>query len=167
MLFIQPLLAYVADEKHLRKFPSPSYASLASSQRILKNLQCKHFLAVHEAHQKLGAHVQIAANHISISEPQAAYDICGHCARSIKDAWYDDGADKLRNMADARLMVDIKQEKDDRPRLRSDDSCNFLSAVLALEIASTAGGSNFDRRDNRKPLDESSRKWVKWLGLGK
>lgn len=52
----------------------------------MKNLQCEHFLAVHEAHQKLGTHVRIAPNHVSISDPAAMNDIYGHGADFLKDA---------------------------------------------------------------------------------
>jgi hypothetical protein len=60
--------------------------------RILKNLQSEHFLAVHEAHQKLGRHVRIAPNHVSVSDPAAMNNIYGHDAGFLKDAWYDGGA---------------------------------------------------------------------------
>jgi hypothetical protein len=50
VLFLQPIVSFFRDAKHLHKFPAPSYAGISSLWRILKNLQCEHFLAVHEAH---------------------------------------------------------------------------------------------------------------------
>lgn len=101
-LFIQPIIAYLRDSKHLRKFPSPPGAGISSLWRIVKNLQYKHYLAVHEAHQELGTHVRIAPNHVSVADPEAMNDIYGHGAGMLKDAWYDGGAGEFRHMADAR-----------------------------------------------------------------
>ena len=94
-IFVQPVASYFADRKHLRKFPAPEYAGFSSLWRILQNLKCRHYLAVHEAHQTFGTHVRIAPNHVSISDPQAMNDIYGHGANFLKDAWYDGGAGEL------------------------------------------------------------------------
>ena len=102
LLFLSPVVAYVRDPKHLRKFPSPPSAGISSFWRIIKNLQNKHYLAVHEAHEKLGTHVRIAPNHVSVADPAAMNDIYGHGAGLLKDPWYDGGAGEFRHMADAR-----------------------------------------------------------------
>jgi cytochrome P450 len=111
VLFIQPIVSYVRDAKHLRKFPAPSYAGISSLWRILKNLQYQHFIAVHEAHQKLGTHVRIAPSHISISDPKAMSDIYGHGAGMLKDAWYDGGAGEYRHMADATVKAEHQAKR--------------------------------------------------------
>jgi cytochrome P450 len=111
VLFIQPIISYVRDAKHLRKFPAPSYAGISSLWRILKNLQYQHFIAVHEAHQKLGTHIRIAPNHISISDPKAMADIYGHGAGMLKDAWYDGGAGEYRHMADATVKAEHQAKR--------------------------------------------------------
>jgi cytochrome P450 len=111
VLFIQPIVSYVRDTKHLRRFPAPSYAGISSLWRILKNLQYQHFIAIHEAHQKLGTHVRIAPNHISISDPKAMTDIYGHGAGMLKDAWYDGGAGEYRHMADARVKAEHQAKR--------------------------------------------------------
>jgi cytochrome P450 len=110
-LFVQPIASYFSDRKHLRKFPAPSYAGLSSLWRILQNLKCRHFLAVHDAHRKLGTHVRIAPNHVSIADPQAMNDIYGHGANMLKDAWYDGGAGVYRNMADARIKAEHQAKR--------------------------------------------------------
>jgi cytochrome P450 len=111
VLFIQPIVSYVRDAKHLRKFPAPSYAGISSLWRILKNLQYQHFIAVHEAHQKLGTHIRIAPNHISISDPKAMADIYGHGTGMLKDAWYDGGAGEYRHMADATVKAEHQAKR--------------------------------------------------------
>jgi cytochrome P450 len=110
-LLVQPVFVYIVDRKRLRKFPAPSFAGLSSFWRIFNNIKCKHYIAVHKAHQKLGTHVRIAPNHISISDPQAVADIYGHGANFLKDAWYDGGAGEHRNMADARVKAEHQAKR--------------------------------------------------------
>lgn len=95
----------------MRKFPAPSYAGVSSLWRILHNLQKRHYLAIHQAHEKYGTHVRIAPNHVSISDPQAMNDIYGHGANFLKDAWYDGGAGEHRNMADIRVKAEHQAKR--------------------------------------------------------
>ncbi|KAJ9635444.1 hypothetical protein H2201_003106 [Coniosporium apollinis] len=111
VLLIQPVAVFIRDSKHLRKFPAPSYAGLSSLWRIIKNLQYEHYLAVHEAHKRLGTHIRIAPNHISVSDPQAMTDIYGHGANFLKDAWYDGGAGEFRHMADSRVKAEHQAKR--------------------------------------------------------
>lgn len=111
ILFIQPFIIYLLDRKGLRKFPAPAYAAFSSLWRISHNLRCRHFLAIHDAHEKLGSHVRIAPYHVSISDPNAMNDIYGHGAGFLKDAWYDGGAGQHRNMADARVKSEHQAKR--------------------------------------------------------
>lgn len=111
VLCLQPIISHLRDSKHLRRFPSPSYAGLSSIWRIHKNLHYKHYLAIHEAHKELGTHVRIAPNHVSVSDPQALQDIYGHGAGLLKDAWYDGGAGEFRHMADARVKAEHQAKR--------------------------------------------------------
>jgi cytochrome P450 len=108
---VQPIVSYILDRKHLRKFPCPSYAGLSTIWRIVQNLNYRHYLAVHEAHKKLGTHVRIAPNHVSISDPRAMNDIYGHGANMMKDAWYDGGAGEYRHMADSRVKSEHQAKR--------------------------------------------------------
>ncbi|OQV05294.1 hypothetical protein CLAIMM_10060 [Cladophialophora immunda] len=107
----QPLLSYLNDAKHLRKFPAPSYAAFSSLWRIRHNINKRHFVAIHQAHRDLGTHVRIAPNHISISDPKAMNDIYGHGANFLKDAWYDGGAGEHRNMGDTRVKAEHQAKR--------------------------------------------------------
>ncbi|KAE9381402.1 cytochrome P450 [Stipitochalara longipes BDJ] len=111
VVFVQPFCVYFLDRKHLRKFSAPEYAGLSSFWRIYHNLKYRHYLAVHEAHQKLGTHVRIAPSHVSISDPKAMADIYGHGAGFLKDAWYDGGAGKYRHMADSRVKAEHQAKR--------------------------------------------------------
>jgi hypothetical protein len=73
---------------------------------MLKNLQCKHYLAVHGAHRKLDTHVYIAPNHVSISDPKAMDGIYPHGTGFIKDGFYHGGAGEFSNMADASVKAE-------------------------------------------------------------
>lgn len=101
-LAILPLFYYLLDRNGLRRFPSPSYAAFSSLWRVYHNLQKKHYLAIHKAHERLGTHVRIAPNHISILDPRAPYEVYGHGANMLKEAWYDAAAGPHRNLADTR-----------------------------------------------------------------
>jgi cytochrome P450 len=111
VVFILPISSYVHDAKHLRKFPSPSIAGLSSLWRIWQNLKRKHYQAIDEAHQKLGTHVRIAPNHVSISDPAAMPEIYGHGANLLKDAFYDGGAGEFRNLADTRVKAEHQAKR--------------------------------------------------------
>lgn len=108
---VHPFFSYLRDKNHLRKFPAPKYAAISSLWRIIENLHCRHYLAVHQAHQKLGTHVRIAPNHVSISDPQALVDVYGHGANFLKDAWYDGGAGEYRHMADSRIKEEHQSKR--------------------------------------------------------
>lgn len=84
---IQPLLSYLADRKHLRKFPSPSFAGVSSIWRMWHNFFNRHYLVVDAAHRKLGTHVRIAPKCVSILSTQAANEIYGHGANMLKSDW--------------------------------------------------------------------------------
>lgn len=111
LCFIQPIVVYFLDRKNLRKFPAPAYAACSSLWRISQNLRCRHYLAIHEAHEKLGTHVRIAPYHVSISDPKAMNEIYGHGANMLKDAWYDGGAGEYRKMADVRIKAEHQAKR--------------------------------------------------------
>ena len=91
------------DQKQLRRFPAPSIAGISALWRIWHNQRFKHYEAVHQAHLKLGTHVRIAPDHISISDPRAIPDLYGHGRYMEKAGWYDAiAAPNARNMVDAR-----------------------------------------------------------------
>ena len=110
-LALYPFVSYWLDRHHLRKFPSPSIAGFTSLWRIFYNLRQKHYAAVHEAHQKLGTHVRIAPNHVSILDPAAPHEIYGHGANMLKQEWYDAGAGEFRNLADVRDKAEHQRKR--------------------------------------------------------
>lgn len=132
---IWPFISYIVDRKHLRKFPAPRFAGLTSFWRIYHNLGYRHFLAIHEAHQKLGTHVRISPNHISISDPQALTDIYGHGANFLKDAWYDGGAGEYRHMADSRVKVEHQRKRKMLAHLFAQKTIANLEPVMAETTA--------------------------------
>jgi hypothetical protein len=67
---MQPFCIYFLDRKHLRKFPAPRLLGSPRFWRIYHNLNYRHYLAIHEAHQNLGTHLRIAPYHVSISDPK-------------------------------------------------------------------------------------------------
>ncbi|EXJ73420.1 uncharacterized protein A1O5_03180 [Cladophialophora psammophila CBS 110553] len=133
-IFIQPILVYLLDLKGLRKFPAPSYAALSSLWRISHNLRCRHFLAIHQAHEKLGTHVRIAPNHVSISDPCAVNEIYGHGANLLKDAFYDGGAGQHRNMADARVKSEHQLKRKTLAHIFAQKTIAGLEPVISRGI---------------------------------
>ncbi|GAW16695.1 hypothetical protein ANO14919_061320 [Xylariales sp. No.14919] len=104
--FLSPIVEYIRDKKGLRQFPSPPVAAHSALWRMYHNLRWKHYAAVHDAHKRLGAHVRIAPNHVSILTPEAPNEIYGHGANMLKEAWYDAGAAPHRNLADTRIKAE-------------------------------------------------------------
>lgn len=134
-IFLHPVFSFLLDRKHLRKFPAPKYAALSSFWRIIQNLKCRHYLAVHDAHEKLGTHVRIAPNHVSISDPQAVTDIYGHGANFLKDAWYDGGAGEHRHMADSRVKEEHQAKRKKLAHLFAQKTIAGLEPVIAETTA--------------------------------
>ena len=58
-----PVATYFADKKGLREFPSPSVAGFTPLWSWWHNYKFKRFMAIHKAHEKLGAVVRIEPNH--------------------------------------------------------------------------------------------------------
>lgn len=71
----------------------------------------RHYVVIHEAHRKLGTHVRIAPNHVSVLSPQAEQDIYGHGANMLKADWYDGGAGEHRHMSDVRVKTDHQAKR--------------------------------------------------------
>ena len=110
-LLMYPVLLYFWDPYCLRQFPSPSFSALSALWRIWQNIQMRHYLAIDDAHRKLGTHVRIAPNHVSILHPSAPAEIYGHGAGMLKDAWYDAGAGFHRNIADTRNKAEHRAKR--------------------------------------------------------
>ncbi|OQV02463.1 hypothetical protein CLAIMM_07659 [Cladophialophora immunda] len=82
------LFTYLRDPLHLRRFPAPSTAGFSLLWSIYHSLGRKRFVAVHEAHKRLGPIVRLGPRHLSFSDPQAYKKIYGHSAPVIKDELY-------------------------------------------------------------------------------
>ncbi|KAM0545794.1 hypothetical protein ACHAPJ_011218 [Fusarium lateritium] len=106
-----PPLQYLWDPYGLRKFPSVSLSALTPLWRAWHNIHMKHYAVVDDAHKKLGTHVRIAPNHISILHPDAPNDIYGHGAGMLKDTWYDAPAGAHRNLADTRNKAEHQAKR--------------------------------------------------------
>jgi benzoate 4-monooxygenase len=101
LALLSPLLKYLLDEKKLRRFPSPSVAAFTPLWLMYHNAFGRRYIAVDEAHKRLGSIVRIAPNHVSFAEPSAYKEIYGHTAPMIKDLWYDNLAAGNPNMTTA------------------------------------------------------------------
>lgn len=111
ILVLYPLVRYIYDPKGLRKFPSPSFAAYSSFWRLWHNFNWNHYAAVDDAHKRLGTHVRIAPNHISILDPRAPNDVYGHGANMLKEEWYDAGAGEYKNLADTRVKSEHQAKR--------------------------------------------------------
>ncbi|KAF8853868.1 hypothetical protein BDZ45DRAFT_63031 [Acephala macrosclerotiorum] len=131
----QPLIVYVLDSNKCRQFSSPGCAGLTSLWRVYHNLRYRHFLAVYRAHQKLGTHVWIALNHISISDLAAVNDIYGYGANMLKDAWCDGGVGKYRHMADSRVKAEYQGKRKMFAHVFDQKTITNLEPVFAKQTA--------------------------------
>ncbi|KAJ3949046.1 uncharacterized protein N0V96_000156 [Colletotrichum fioriniae] len=134
MIIGGPITSYLVDRKGLRMFPSPGVAGISSLWRIFHCLRYQHFMAVHEAHETLGTHVRIAPNYVSISDPRAVYDIYGHGANFLKDAWYDGGAGEFRHMADERIKTEHQRKRKLLAHVFAQKSLSEQEPVIAETI---------------------------------
>ena len=110
-VILTPVIKYLQDPKCLRRFPSPSVAAFTSIWAMYHNWHGRRYLAVDEAHKRLGAVVRIGPNHVSFSDPAAYKDIYGHGSSIVKDTFYDNLAGSTPSIADtsSRLMHSQKR----------------------------------------------------------
>ncbi|KAH6981572.1 cytochrome P450 [Ilyonectria sp. MPI-CAGE-AT-0026] len=146
---IAPIASYLIDKKNLRRFPSPTFASVSSLWRVAHNVKYRHYSAVHNAHEELGSHVRIAPNHVSISDPRAVHDIYGHGANFLKDAWYDGGAGEWRHMADARVKEEHQRKRKLLAHVFAQKSLNELEPVIAETLSTLVCQINKHIEGNR------------------
>lgn len=98
---LYPVVAFLVDEKGLRKFPAPSVAAFTPLWQMYHNWHGRKFLAVDRAHRELGNVVRLGPRHLSFASPRAFRDIYGHGTSIVKDTFYDNQAGGNPNMADA------------------------------------------------------------------
>ena len=80
---------YLTDARKLRRFPSPSIAAFTPLWLMYQSYRVRRFVAVNEAHQKLGPVVRIAPNHVSFTSPSAYKEIYNFKSQIIKDDFYE------------------------------------------------------------------------------
>ncbi|CAK7235887.1 hypothetical protein SBRCBS47491_009447 [Sporothrix bragantina] len=125
------ITSYFLDRKGLQQFPVPSWvAAISPFWRIYHNYHLRQFEAIHQAHLRLGSHVRISPNHISISAPEAVDTIYGHGANFLKDVWYDGGAGESRTMADTRSKAEHQAKRKRMAHLFSQKTIADMEPVI-------------------------------------
>lgn len=83
------LLPYFTTYGYLRDIPAPSFAGLTNLWLLYQARKGKRFLAVHDAHNKMGKMVRIAPNHTSVADDSVIQSIYGHGNGFLKADYYD------------------------------------------------------------------------------
>ncbi|KAJ9494485.1 hypothetical protein LTR99_010751 [Exophiala xenobiotica] len=132
---VYPFWLYFFALRGLRRFPAPSFiAALSPLWRIYHNFRMNQFAEIHKAHDRLGTHVRIAPNHISITAPDAVDEIYGHGANCLKDNWYDGGAGQVRTMADTRSKEEHQSKRKRMAHIFSQKSIAQLEPLIAERV---------------------------------
>jgi len=149
---LYPFWVYFFALRGLRRFPAPSFiAALSPLWRIVRpvpnvlrlleanilqyhNFRLNQFAEIHKAHDRLGAHVRIAPNHISIVAPEAVDEIYGHGANCLKDNWYDGGAGEVRTMADTRSKEEHQSKRKRMAHIFSQKSIAQLEPLISERV---------------------------------
>ncbi|KAE8375833.1 cytochrome P450 [Aspergillus bertholletiae] len=101
VILFKHIYNYLRDPKGLRRFPGLSpLAPLTNIPYMLFASQGRRFMAIHEAHQRLGPIVRVGPNSISFNDPAAVKDIYGHGSPVRKGEFYDLLAGSHRHLAD-------------------------------------------------------------------
>lgn len=107
---------------------------------------------MHEAHRKLGTHVRISPNHISIADPRAVNDIYGHGANFLKDAWYDGGAGEFRHMADSRIKSEHQAKRKKLAHVFAQKTIASLEPLISDTVATLM--TQIDRHaETKQPIN--------------
>jgi hypothetical protein len=100
-LISKSLFVYFRDGKGLRKFPGlTSLSPFTNLPYMWYAHRGWRYLAVHEAHRKLGPVVRVGPNSVSFNEIAAVKDILGHGSPATKDTFYELTAGTHRHLAD-------------------------------------------------------------------
>jgi benzoate 4-monooxygenase len=83
------VLPYFTTYSALRSVPAPLGASFTNLWLLFHCRQGKRYLAVDNAHKRLGKIVRIQPNHVSIADPGAIQVIYGHGNGLLKSSYYD------------------------------------------------------------------------------
>ncbi|KAL2444009.1 Cytochrome P450 monooxygenase 89 [Exophiala dermatitidis] len=105
-LFLRLLLGIIIDSRRLRRFPTPSLWATTPFWLMYHNLKGRRFLAVDEAHERLGSVVRISSNHISFSDPKAFKQIYNFGGAVVKDDFYETIAEGNPSMAQTSSKVE-------------------------------------------------------------
>lgn len=123
---------YLSDPLKLRHLPAPNLLAAISPLWCFRHsAKGDRYLAIHEAHKKLGGVVRIAPDHVSINLPEAVKEVYGHAnASKVQKAdFYDTLAGEYHNIANVR-------NREDHARKRKNISSAFaMSSILELEPA--------------------------------
>jgi cytochrome P450 len=107
---------------------------LAYRHHQYHNLALRQFDAIDRAHLRLGTHVRISPNHLSISAPEAVETIYGHGANFLKDIWYDGGAGEGRTMADTRSKAEHQSKRKRMAHLFSQKTVSEMQPVIVDRV---------------------------------
>lgn len=109
---VRAVTHYFLDANSLRRFPAPSVAGFTPLWAIWHNARGMRYLAVEDAHRRLGPIIRIGPNILSFSDPRAYKEIYGHGSSIIKDTFYDNLAGDTPSMADtsSRQLHSIKRK---------------------------------------------------------
>ncbi|KAK7417710.1 hypothetical protein QQX98_004366 [Neonectria punicea] len=170
---LYPIISFFWDSNGLRKFPSPSLlASTTPFWRMYHNYHLNQFEKIHQAHQCLGSHVRIAPNHVSISAPEAVETVYGHCAKFLKDVWYDGGAGAARSMADTRSKTEHQSKRKRMAHLFSAKNLATMEPVVvdrvtALLIATSHAATKSETMNVRRFVNYFTIDVITYLLFGK
>ncbi|KAI1389086.1 cytochrome P450 [Hypoxylon trugodes] len=122
--FVYP---YFTTYGHLGNIPAPFPAQFTNFWLLYVCRRGKRYLAVDEAHKKLGPIVRIQPNHISVADDEAIQIIYGHGNGFLKSDFYDAFVSIRRGLFNTR-------DRDEHTRKRKLISSTFApKAVLQFE----------------------------------
>jgi benzoate 4-monooxygenase len=160
LALLSPFVKYLRDEKKLRRFPSPSVSAFTPLWLMYHNALGKRYIAVDEAHKKLGNIVRIAPNHVSFAEPSAYKEIYGHSAPLIKDIWYDNLAAGNPNMSTATDKAVHSQKRKNMSNVFSpkevvvmEPRVEALTRILLRDLRIKSQGQNVSEADRQDVKD--------------
>ncbi|KAJ5688856.1 benzoate 4-monooxygenase cytochrome p450 [Penicillium macrosclerotiorum] len=101
LVVLKHIYRYVSDPKGLRRFPGMTFFALFTNiPCMLYSTEGRRFMAIHDAHQRLGPIVRVGPNSVSFNDVAAVKDIYGHGSPVRKGEFYDTLAGSHRHLAD-------------------------------------------------------------------
>jgi benzoate 4-monooxygenase len=167
-LAIYLFLPYLLDTS-TRKIPAPTFAALTNAWLFIQARRGRRYLAVDEAHKKMGKLVRIAPNHVSIADDSAINAVYGHGNGFLKSDYYDAFVSIRRGLFNTRDRAEHTRKRKTIAHTFSTKSIaqfeEYMQSNLGLFVKQWDGFSDAAKKAGDKYYRLDALNWFNYLAF--